>query len=244
VDGFGAWMIAGAALLAGVVLGAFLHAWWVVRQARAQRRIPAYWPLTMRLVANSEERRVWRWLSRAFFDHHVMIKMPVTRFTLPRSKDEGGEWHEMLNAAYCTFTIVDSEGRVVGCVDVPGHVGISKSTRVLKQSLLDQCGISYWVVTSSSLPALADIRREFLGPEAAAVQPGSRPTVNPQVTNAQGELRATLERKRSSKRVVEFDPMTSDPADFMDSKQLEEFDPRSEPNSFLAPLDSRLGELR
>lgn len=243
MDGIGGWLIVGLALLVGLVLGALLHAWWGMRQARARRRIPAYWPLTMRLVANSEERRVWRWLSRAFVDHHVMIKMPVTRFTLPRSKEEGGDWHEMLNAAYCTFTIVSSEGKVVGCIDVPGHTGISKSTRVLKQSLLDQCGLRYWVVTSSSLPALADIRREFLGPEAAALEPPKPAKVtNPNVVSAKDELHAVIEKQRGAR--IFFDPMTNDPAEFMGKQMDEEFDPDSEPNSFLAPLDSRPGPLK
>ena len=206
----------------------------------ARRRIPAYWPLSQRAIANSEERRVWRWLSRAFFDHHVMIKLPITRFTLPRDKDGGTQWYELLNSAYCTFTICDAQGEIMGCVDVPGHTGISKSTRVLKQSLLEQCNVGYWVVTSGSLPALRDIRREFLGPELADLEPRAAPEVK--VADAKDILHATLERKRTS-RAVQFDPMTSDPARYT-RVPGEDFDPEGEPNSFLAPLDSRMSELK
>ena len=77
------WLIAvlAPALLAG---GALLYRAWDERQARARRRIPKQWPLDTRAIANTEELQVWHWLSRAFYDHHVMIKLPVTRFTLPR----------------------------------------------------------------------------------------------------------------------------------------------------------------
>ena len=236
------WLLAaGLALLTGLAVGAALHAWWAARLARARRRIPAYWPLSKRTIANTEERRVWRWLSRAFFDHHVMIKLPVTRFTLPQSKDGGTQWYELLNSAYCTFTICNAEGRVVGCVDVPGHTGLSKSTRVLKQSLLDQCGIGYWVVTSGSLPALRDIRTEFLGEALGALEQRAGGPASGW-NQAQDQLRATLEKKRTT-RVVQFDPMTSDPARYT-RVPGEEFDPEGEPNSFLAPLDSRLSDLR
>lgn len=240
MEGMTSWIVAAATALAGLAVGVAAHAWWAMRVTQSRRRIPAYWPLSLRAVANSEERRVWRWLSRAFFDHHIMIKMPVTRFTLPRDKDGGTQWYELLNSAYCTFTICNAEGRVVGCVDVPGHTGISKSTRVLKQSLLDQCGVGYWVVTSSSLPSLKDIRTEFLGEQLGALEP--RPAA-PELANAQGSLRATLERQRTG-RVVQFDPMATDSGHFGRSNPQEEFDPAGEPNSFLAPLDSRLGSLR
>jgi len=236
------WILAGGLLmLIGAAVGIGLHAWWVARGLRARRRIPAYWPLNKRAIANTEERRVWRWLSRAFFDHHVMIKLPVTRFTLPQDKEGGTHWYELLNSAYCTFTICNADGRVVGCVDVPGHTGISKSTRVLKQSLLDQCGIGYWVVTSGSLPSLRDIRTEFLGEELGALE---RPSAPPSGWNqAQDHLRATLEKQRTT-RAVQFDPMAGDPKEFTRRVPGEEFHPESEPNSFLAPLDSRLNDLR
>ncbi len=235
------WIVVPLALLLGAAMGVGARCWWQMRVRMARRRMPAYWPLSQRAVANSEERRVWRWLSRAFFDHHVMIKMPITRFTLPREKDGGTHWYELLNSAYCTFTICNAEGQVMGCVDVPGHTGISKSTRVLKQSLLEQCNVGYWVVTSGSLPALRDIRREFLGEALAALEP--RPAGDAaKVATVQDNLRATLERGRTG-RSVQFDPMTSDPKRYT-RVPGEDFDPNGEPNSFLAPLDSRMGGLR
>jgi hypothetical protein len=84
---------------------------------------PARWPLNPRVIVNSEERRVWRWLCRAFVDHHIMVKIPVTRFTMPRSPDNSVHWFNLLNGAYCTFTVCTPEGRAVGCVDVPGPKG-------------------------------------------------------------------------------------------------------------------------
>ena len=56
-------------------------------------------------MANSQERKVWRWLVRVFFDHHVMVKIPVTRFTMPRAKENSEHWYQMLSGVYCTFTV-------------------------------------------------------------------------------------------------------------------------------------------
>ncbi|MBP7565898.1 MAG: DUF2726 domain-containing protein [Burkholderiaceae bacterium] len=229
-------MIAGIALLAGMGIGALAQRAWNDRLLRSRRRLPAYWPLSTRAIANSEERRVWRWLDRAFFDHHVMLKLPMTRFTAPRDKSGGQHWYELLNSAYCTFTICSPDGRVVGCVDVPGNSGISKTTRMLKQSLLEQSDIGYWVVTSGSLPSLRDIRTEFLGEALGSLEP--RQAVAPGPKAAQAAPAAPMRRPR----LVEIDPMAGDPARFT-RVPGEEFDPEGEPNSFLAPLDSRLGPL-
>lgn len=141
-----------------LAVGALLHRTWVERKTSERRRIPKQWPLDTRAIANTEELQVWHWLGRAFYDHHVMIKLPVTRFTLPRDREEGMEWYRLLGGVYCTFTICKTDGRVVGCVDVPGRSGIPRSTRQIKHSLLTQCGLPYWVVRSSNLPTVSEIR--------------------------------------------------------------------------------------
>src|SRR5574337_869400 len=161
-------LMTGLALLAGLLLGAFAVIWWQRRRTHAQRRIPRRWPLSPRLVANSKEREVWRWLLHAFVSHHVMIKMPVTRFTMPRNKEQGLRWYQMLSGVYCTFTICNSDGHVIGCVDVPGRLGLPKKNEQLKRKLLRQCGIAYMVVEADDLPEIDDIRAEFLGDAAAA----------------------------------------------------------------------------
>ncbi|UUZ75195.1 DUF2726 domain-containing protein [Polaromonas sp. P1(28)-13] len=144
----------------------------------ARRRIPRHWPLSQRLVANSEERKVWGWLAPAFSEHSVMIKMPVTRFTLPITKKHGQHWYELLSALYCTFTVVTADGQVIGCVDVSGQLRLAKKNRILKETLLNQCGIAYIAVDSTHLPSVQDIRTEFLGDMAsmphdrARTQPG------------------------------------------------------------------------
>ena len=118
-----------------LVLGAGLHHVWSKKKARERRRIPKHWPLSVRSITNSEEARVWHWLSRAFYDHHIMIKLPVTRFTMPREQDQGMEWYSLLGGVYCSFTICKADGRVVGCIDVPGKNAMPRSTRLLKHSL-------------------------------------------------------------------------------------------------------------
>ena len=72
------WLLAALAP-ALLVLGALGYRAWEVRRARQRRRLPKHWPLSQRPLANSEEARVWHWLARAFYDHHVMIKLPVPR---------------------------------------------------------------------------------------------------------------------------------------------------------------------
>ena len=141
------WVVFAALMaLGGIAAGVLGSRWWAARAAKARRRIPRHWPLDPRTMANSEECKVWRWLIRVFFDHYVMIKVPVTRFTFPHRNQNSAHWYHLLGGVYCTFTICGPDGQVVGCVDVPGRNGISRSNRKLKLTLLSQCGIAYWVV--------------------------------------------------------------------------------------------------
>jgi hypothetical protein len=150
------WLMAAMALVL-MALGAAVHRAWVARKEKSQRRIPKHWPLLPRAIVNSEEARVWHWLNRAFYDHQIMIKLPVTRFTVPRDLEKGMTWYRLLNGVYCTFTVCTPNGRVIGCLDVPGKNALPRSTRLLKHSLLTQCELPYWVVRSSSLPTVSEI---------------------------------------------------------------------------------------
>lgn len=72
---------------------AMLSLWfglWLHWAKLGKQRIPAHWPLHARVLVNAEELRVWRWLAETFDDHHVMIKMPVTRFTRPTPAKTAG----------------------------------------------------------------------------------------------------------------------------------------------------------
>jgi hypothetical protein len=157
------WMFALAVAVAVAAAGALLYVWWMGQSARKRRAIPQQWPLNPRALANSEERKVWRWLAHSFSDHHVMIKVPVTSFTLPSVKEQSLHWYEVLAGVYCTLTVCRSDGQVIGCVDVLGERGMPRSHRHLKQSLLSQCGIAYCVLAPEGLPTSHKIRAEFLG---------------------------------------------------------------------------------
>jgi hypothetical protein len=109
------------------------------------------------------EQEVWHWLQRAFFDHHVLVKVPVIRFVSPRNETEGQRSFELLKSVYCTFTVCAADGTVIGCLDVPGPQGLRASNRDLKRKLFDECGIAYAVVRDSNLPTLEDVRAAFLG---------------------------------------------------------------------------------
>jgi hypothetical protein len=178
--------LTGAAML-GMGLGAVCHHGWRARTARRRRRIPVNWHLQPRPLLSVSEQEVWRWLKTAFFDHHVMVKVPVIRYVAPRNSKEGQRSYELLNGVYCTFTVCAVDGSVIGCVDLPGQQGLKASNRDLKQKLFAQCGIAYAVVRASNLPSLEAVRAAFLGeidlsvddPESFGEVPSaiSRPTV-------------------------------------------------------------------
>lgn len=256
-----AWQIGLALLaftLAGLAGGIWIHSEWFSRQSRKQRQIPRHWPMRSRLVVSSEERKVWQWLQQAFFDHHVLVKIPLTRFTLPRDANQGMKWFKLLSGFYCTFTLCAPNGQVIGCVDVLGRNGITRSHRQVKETLLGQCGLAYWVVAPYSLPDAAEIRTEFLGESfarAAALQQDKEA-----VAAARSTLRSTLDRKRSDRQTEsgslspdsEADtapsPLDSNRIKYIRPKNPEsEFDPVStgwqQRDSFIAPLDSRNSRL-
>ena len=237
-----------AGVAIGIGLGLLLCGWWGRRVARVKRRIPKRWPLLPRTVANSQERIAWIWMNRTFFDHSVMIKMPVTRFTIPKSPEQAQHWYQLLSNAYCTFTVVDGFGRVIGCVDLASPIRNNKRSQILKQSLLEQCGIGYVVVDSNHLPDAEEIRFEFMGETASQHRANVRRTA-PAVDAASHQLRASLQRQRRTRHSdSDAAPLSIDaaeqsdfPSDFRggDSHILHSW----HGNSFLSPLDSRKADL-
>ena len=160
------------AVLTGIALGAVCHRAWSARMARDKRRVPEQWQLRVKFVFTGVERMVWHWLERVFFDHHVLVKTPVLRFLSPRSATQGQQSHELLKGVYCSFTICAADGSVVGCVDVPGSMGLNASHREVKKKLFEQCGVAYAVLNPNQLPTLEALRAAFLGDTASARQPG------------------------------------------------------------------------
>jgi hypothetical protein len=230
-----------------VGLGAFYQSWRAKRVVAAKRRIPRQWPLSVRTLVNSKERRVWRWLVRAFLDHHVMIKIPVTRFTLPTQKDQGQHWFQLLTGVYCTFTICNAEGVVIGCVDVPGPLGLSLSNQTLKHSLLTQSEVGYWVVDPDHMPSVSEIRNGFIGEKGLQASEQERMRHESQFQTTRSNLQAAINRRRGGK------PLPANPGDsaFSDSTagpdssgSLDGRLSNWQQDSFTAPLDSRVAGLR
>lgn len=234
------------AFLIGIGLGAALGAaacyWRSSTAAKNRRRIPKQWPLRARLLVNSEQHRVWTWLAKVMFDHQVLIKIPVTRFTAPLGSDSG-HWYELLNGVYCNFTVCDAHGRVVGCVDIQGTNTPSMTNQILKQSLLSQCGVHYWVVDPQNLPPLLALRTAFFG-EHAAKESGID-ELDSRFNEVRESLQAALHRVRHSKtRRISSSTASSqipqlDDAQFSASKVGSGWDQ----NSFVTPLDSRTMDL-
>jgi hypothetical protein len=229
--------------------GGLLCAWITSRAAKKRQSIPRRWPLTARLLASTEECKVWHWLGQTFADHHIMMKLPVTRFTLPRNQAQGLHWYQLLSGVYCTLTVCAPDGRVLGCVDVPGKHRISRSNRQLKQTLLLQCGIAYWVISSSDLPSAEEIRSEFLGHASApsAPMPLHRQEGDRALASTQQKLRASLSGQRKV-RHSDWAPLRS----MTDTEESRDGDSSfsslnsglDQDNSFLVPLDSRAIPLR
>ncbi len=228
-----------AFFLAGLALGAGLLFWHNRTMTHARRRVPKQWPLTVRTLVNSDEKRVWAWLDKAMFDQQILVKLPVTRFTAPTNRQEAGHWFELLNAVYCTFTVCTEEGRVIACVDVTGPLR-SKSNQMLKHTLLSQCGIRYCVLDSTKLPHPTQLRVEFLGEEAATRT--EQAALDARFKDVKYNLQAALDKQRNNKR-RSFGTPASVNADFSKSQESRQTS-GWEQNSFITPLDSRIAELR
>lgn len=235
----------------GLVAGFQLHQIRIRRVEKRRKQIPSEWPLEPRVLANSEEHAAWMWLCAAFMDHHVMLKLPVTRFTLPQRQSESKDWYALLNGVYCTFTICTAEGRVIGCVDLADNKQITRNNRILKQTLLAQCGIAYWTLKSGYFPATAEIRTGFIGEDAAlgmaAKSEIEREKYRAEIIAMRLKLSTVVaQRRRSRDAASSIIQRSHDAAHACDEKMgpVSEFDSQwTEQNSFIAPLDSRRGGL-
>lgn len=164
--------------------------------------IPKQWPLAARGIVTTGEAEVWQWLRATFHDHHVLVKVPVLRFTSPMQPDR--QQREIclnrLSAVYTTFAVCSADGTVVGCVDVPGKRGLDQPRRELKEALLADCHIAYTVVRYGSLPRPEAMRAAFLGEDADA--PETLPYRAPVPTDSSfdNEIAAfNLAKKRAAK---------------------------------------------
>ncbi len=224
----------------GAVVGAGLLYGRNAFSVRKARRIPRQWPLKARPLVNSSERRVWIWLAKIMFDQHILIKLPVTRFTTPLDKEEARHWYKLLNGVYCTFTVCSMDGRVIGCVDVQNTHGLTLNNQTLKHTLLAQCGVHYWVVDPGNLPHLTQIRTAFLGENA--VRGSDRDHLEMRFKDVAENLQAAVSRQRDSKssNFAKLDAEFAKPSGFPESRLASGW----EQNSFITPLDSRSADLQ
>lgn len=223
-------------LMAGLPLMGVLTLWYWLRLrwiAKEKRRIPRHWPLHARPLVNSEELQLWRWLAETFDDHHIMIKVPVTRFVRPNASENGLYWYSLLKNTSCTFSVCSPDGQVVGCVDVPKSSGLSQKAKNLKHNLLAQCGIAYAVINASRLPNPDELRNDFLGEAAARSRDLKREQAA--VAAARANLQKTLIQKRDMRQ-------RQAPHDYRDSTSSSM--PTDWHDSFLIQANSRPTELR
>lgn len=221
------------ALLAGMALGA---AWLYVRerQARRSRRLPQQLPVRPRPILSRAERRVWIWLRDVFPQHHLMVKMPLTRFTMPRQPEDARTWFPKLGTLYCTFTLCDDRGRVIGCVDVMGERRLPRGNRQLKQLLMSQCHIGYCALTPEALPDPWSLRAEFLGVAEAELPLGSVSDWS-ELETARQQLEEVLDRNRSFRRSRQTGHAPLDP--FEPAPDPSELTGWGQPESLPMPLE-------
>ena len=64
---------------------------------------------------------------------------------------------------YPTIAVCTLNGKVMGCVDVPGSRGFSRTILEMKEALLLHCGIAYAVAGTLAPSDAAKMRELFLG---------------------------------------------------------------------------------
>ena len=240
----GGWLLCALGLALSAVMGAIACGWWLRIQARRRMIAPRRWPVDYRDIVNTQERKTWGWLNHIFFDHAVLVKLPVTRFTLPEGRARDFYWYELLNSLYCSFTVVREDGRVVGCIDLPPRSQSVKRSHQKKRQLLEQCGIPYLVLDLANLPGLLDLRVRFLGKDGITM-PAEKHQVKAIMT-ASADLRDKLTRSRQT-RPGDLFTMPSQLSSLTSAfnsglTPLERV--TWQENSFMAPLDSRKAGLR
>ena len=228
-------------LLIGAILGISITLWLNRKPADVRHALPTEWPLTPRALVSSHERKVWLWLSKVMFDHQILIKLPVTRFSMPAKESDAEYWHHILNGVYCTFTICNLEGRVIGCIDVAGRVGLTMRNQTLKHALLNQLGMQYWVIDPDNFPQMMQLRLAFLGEQAARA--GQLSQLEAQFKDVAWNLQSVVSRKRSQAQpgTVTDSEMAALTAEFEAAASQGGWDSN---NSFLTPLDSRAAPLQ
>ena len=116
---------------------------------------------------------------------------------------------------------------MIGCVDVLGPRGLSRSNKQLKHTLLGQCGIGYWVMAADSFPRPELLRGEFLGAGDARLPERSQPA---DLNSVRNHLHQALDRGREQRS--QFGGLHESEAT-----------PWPQPDSFLGSLDSRRAAL-
>ena len=168
----------------------------------ARHRIPSKWPLKLRCAASAEECLAWAWLCDVFPEQHVVLKLPVTRFTAAIDPQQNRDWYHMLSGVHCLFTVCAPNGRVMGCVDLHDGVSNQGRDRSLKQSLLTQLNVPYYSLRIGQRSGAETLRKLFLNVEDIAETVPVSPTV--QLTTPRPSSQADPERDRYQAEIIEI----------------------------------------
>lgn len=212
-------LMTGLNVALGLLLGAWLYAWWLRRKTHVELRSVGKWPLGPRGLVTTHEHEVWTWLRHTFHEHVVLVKVPVQRFTTPLDRENGRHGSRgraqseqllaLLSGIYTTFTVSTTDGKVVGCVDVPGKRGLSQDDFEVKEALLADCGIAYTVVRGVQLPTSVAMRAAFLG-ESAVEQVRTYRETRGGDSSFNAELDAFTRQKLKTAKLVALKELNKD----------------------------------
>jgi len=180
------------------------------------------WPFALRRIAGTAEREFWHRLRQMFPEHHVLIKVPIVRFLMPRNPQEVRAWVHVLSGVYCTFTVCTDDGQVIGCVDLIGPAGLPRGNRQIKRTLLTQCNVSYWTVKQGQQIDPHSLRSDFLGLQRSDHESESGALHQPKshlVAQVRNRLHQTLERNRTVRGSI-YSGLENPPSDFADVNDL------------------------
>lgn len=208
-----------ALMLSAAVAGLLLYRWRQRQMALRSMRAPSQWPIMARELVTPDEHVVWQWLCDVFADYAVMLKIPLLRYIALSTPADSAVWHKRLSGVYCTFTVCNAEGTVIGCVDYVEADGSDHAHCYLKESILGKCGIPYVMAGPRQLPAAEKLRRVFIGeielsgpdmtgpgaPDSLAgvalELTAAEPLAPSSIDRARSDLQSSLEHRRRQRSV-------------------------------------------
>lgn len=196
------WLVSGAALVLGVLLGAV---WQSQRLHGARRSWPRQWNLAARPIFNAHERALYRDLRLALPNHVILAKVGLLRFCQSDEGATGGsarDWYERLQALHVTFAVCTPAGTVVSAIDMaPPKERAGSRSQKIKEATLLACRVRYVRCLTGQWPQPSLIAAWVLGQDnAASAIPALAPATDASsLHDAGNELARKLKARRAER---------------------------------------------